>query len=756
MDTSDEKLQSATDRHVAGNLRDARRLYEQILLESPTKSVARFRLGLLELQEQSPQTALPLIERAVAESPDQVKFQLGLGQVLNALQRWDEAAAVYRRILMMDASSADAHFSLGFALQSAGDYHAAVSAYQSATKLQQDFPDALNNLGNCFRLTGDVASAEAAYRQAILVNPSHCPAVSNLATLLQSQGDFKQAIELFRQAVQLEPDASSHRLELGLALTEHRQFAEAQTVLRGILKRDIGNPDAWLQIGNIHTEQGQFKLAASAYESAIRARPGFLQAINNTCVLLRKLGRLEEAELHLRKAIQENDSFSGLYDTLGNVLKDAGQPGEAIDCFRKAVELDPANALTHSNLLCTLSFAAVDPAPILTEARRWNGLHAARMPSQTVRFTNTPAQGRRIRIGYVSPDFRDHCQALFMMPLLSHHDHREFEIFCYSSVERTDAVTHRLAGLAGCWREVAHLDDAAFCELIRADGIDILVDLTMHMAHCRPLLFARRAAPVQVAWLAYPGTTGIIAMDYRLSDPRLDPPGFETHYTEKTLRLPDSFWCYDPLTSEPEVNELPAIKAGHLTLGCLNNPCKLTDRTIELWGRVMRAIPTSQLLLMAAEGLYRRRLLRQFAEQGVDSARIDFVPRQSRADYLRTYHRIDLGLDTFPYNGHTTSLDSLWMGVPVITRIGQTCVGRGGLSQLFQLDLLEFASDSHEGFVNTAVTIANDLRRLALLRRHLRARLTASPLMDAPRFARNIEAIYKQLATTQAVRSTAA
>jgi protein O-GlcNAc transferase len=293
------------------------------------------------------------------------------------------------------------------------------------------------------------------------------------------------------------------------------------------------------------------------------------------------------------------------------------------------------------------------------------------------------------------------------------------------------------------WRPVRPLDDEALAAGVREDGIDILVDLTMHMAGGRPLLFARRPAPVQIAWLAYPGTTGMGAMDYRLTDPRLDPPGFESHYSERSIRLPDSFWCYDPLTDQPQVNELPALERGYVTFGCLNNPCKLTEATLQLWGEVMRAVPDSRLLLLAPEGPHRARLLQRLAAQGVGAARVSFVPFRKRAEYLRSYHDIDIGLDTFPYNGHTTSLDSLWMGVPTITRVGQTCVGRGGFSQLFQLELLEFAADSDLGVIAAATALARDLPRLADLRGSLRARLESSPLMDSARFARGIEAAYR-------------
>jgi predicted O-linked N-acetylglucosamine transferase (SPINDLY family) len=434
---------------------------------------------------------------------------------------------------------------------------------------------------------------------------------------------------------------------------------------------------------------------------------------------------------------------SALHDNLGSVLKDLGQLDEAIECFRKAVELDPGNPATHGNLAYALCFQSLQADAVREECLRWNDRFAAKFPARS--HGNDASPSRRLRIGYVSPDFRDHCQSLFTIPLLSRHDHAAFEIFCYSSVERPDDLTRRIQDLADHWRDVRPLDDEALASLIRDDGIDILIDLTMHMAGGRPLLFARRPAPVQIAWLAYPGTTGMRAMDYRLTDPRLDPPEFDSHYSERSIRLPDSFWCYDPLTDQPQVNALPAIERGYVTFGCLNNPCKLTDATLQLWGKVMRAVPDSRLHLLAPEGPHRTRLLQRLAAHGIAAGRVDFVPYRKRADYLGSYHDIDIGLDTFPYNGHTTSLDSLWMGVPTVTRVGETCVGRGGLSQLFQLGLLELAAESDLRFVAAATALAGDLERLADLRAGLRARLEKSPLMDAARFARGIETVYRAL-----------
>jgi protein O-GlcNAc transferase len=777
--TTDQLLETATERHRAGNLAEARRLYQHILAEMPTHAVALFRGGLLELQDGRPEAALALIEQAVASAPDEPRHHFGLGQTLQALRRYEEAAAAYRRVLQADPRSADAHFALGTALQSLGDYGNAIDAYQAAAHFQPDFSDALNNLGNCQQLCGRLQQATAAYSQALALRPDNVGAMSNMGTALQEMGRIDEAVELLRAAVDLQPMAASHAVNLGIALGRQRNFAAAETVLRRTLDQNANNPeavfnlgnalhglgslreaadqyrraialrpdyaDALNNLGNIHKELGEFTLAEMAYDSAIRARPDYVVALNNLGCLLRTLGRFEDAEEMLRRGLQLNPHHSALFDNLGSVLKDAGELDAAIECFRKAVELDPSNAATHSNLVYALSFQSLEGPTILEECLRWNDRFAASLHPRIRSYPNDRSPGRRLRIGYVSPDFRDHCQTLFTIPLLSQHDHTAFEIYCYASVERPDDYTRRIVGFADVWRDVRPMHDEALAGLIHGDRIDILVDLTMHMANGRPLLFARKPAPIQIAWLAYPGTTGIGAMDYRLTDRRLDPCGFENHYSERTKRLPDSFWCYDPLADQPVVNSLPAIDRGYLTFGCLNNPCKLTEPTLSLWGGVMRALPDSRLLLLAPPGRHRRRLLQRLDAQGIAAERLSFVPYRTRAEYLRSYHDIDIGLDTFPYNGHTTSLDSLWMGVPTITRVGQTCVGRATLSQLFQLHLVELAAETDLGFIGAAVALANDLPRLGELRQRLRGRLEQSPLMDAGRFAQNIEAIYREI-----------
>jgi predicted O-linked N-acetylglucosamine transferase (SPINDLY family) len=333
-------------------------------------------------------------------------------------------------------------------------------------------------------------------------------------------------------------------------------------------------------------------------------------------------------------------------------------------------------------------------------------------------------------------------QRLYTLPVLAQHDHAAYEVVAYSSVKAADEYTDRIRALTDEWHDVARLSDAELAQKIRDDRIDILVDLTMHMVRGRLRTFAEKPAPVQLSWLAYPGTTGVDGIDYRLTDPHLDPPGALLPYSEQTLRLPHTFWCYGPDASEGVVGELPCRRNGYITFGCLNNFMKVSRATLELWSRVLKVNPTARLLMLAPADAIAD-TLRVFAENGVERERIAFVDLQSRERYLDTYNRIDIALDTLPYNGHTTSLDAYWMGVPVVTLVGETIVGRAGLSLASNLQLLDWVAPEPTQYVDIATRFAADPVRLGELRAELRRRLQRSALMDAPRFTRSLEDAYR-------------
>jgi predicted O-linked N-acetylglucosamine transferase (SPINDLY family) len=715
-----------------------------VLAAAPQHPPALFRLGLLELQERRLDAAHERLAGAAAADPGNSRYQFGLGQVLDSLERWDEAAEAYRRAARCEPGWFDAHFALGMALHRAGRPAQAAAAYRDALALKADDPATLGNLGAALREAGDVDDAIERLEAAAIIEPEAASHAVNLAIAFCQRREFAQAESLLRALQAREPAHAEAAFNLGNALRGLGRPQDALAQYRRAAELRPDYAEALNNMGNVHKELGDFTAALAAFDAALLARPDYVLAINNAGCLFRTLGRSDEAEDMLRRGLDVDPRHAALYDNLGNVLKDAGALDEAIACYRRSLEIDPNNPATHGNLAYTLSFRSTEAWPIREECARWNARFAAPLARLEAAAARDLSPHRRLKVGYVSPDFREHCQALFTLPLLAHHDAASLEVYCYSSAERADEITRRIAQYASVWRDVRRLDDAELCRMIRDDRIDILVDLTMHMAGGRPLVFARKPAPVQIAWLAYPGTTGMDAIDYRLSDPRLDPEGYDEHYAEKTLRLPDSFWCYDPLTDLPEVNALPASERGYLTLGCLNNPCKLTEHTLALWGRVLRALPDARLRLMAPAGRHRQRLLARLAAHGVAAERVSMVEFRPRAEYLRSYHDIDIGLDTFPYNGHTTSLDALWMGVPTVTRVGATSVGRAGLSQLHTLDLLDLAAESDDAFAAAAVALGSDLPRLAALRGSLRERIARSPLMDGARFAKNVESAFRR------------
>ena len=535
-------------------------------------------------------------------------------------------------------------------------------------------------------------------------------------------------------------------LGLAIRLQQTGRSAEAELLYRQVLKQHPNQALALHDLGTLLHQAGRRDEAVACWTQALSLRPDLAEAHYNLANVWRDRDRLDEAIASYRQTIALRPTFAPAWTNLANALRATGLLSEAMAAYREAMELDPDPRIASSFIFSMQFHWASDSGRIVEQCAGWNDAYARPLMPLDTHIQNDRTPERRLRIGYVSPDFRRHSQSQFTVPLLSHHDHERFEVFCYSDVAVADSFTDRIRGYADAWHDVVKLSDQQVSDLILQHGIDILVDLTMHMDRNRLLVFARKPAPIQMTWLAYPGTTGLTAIDYRLSDPYLDPPGQDDHYySEKTLRLPDSFWCYDPLASEPEVNLLPASRNGYVTFGCLNNFAKVNDVTLGLWARVMDRVSNSRLILLAPEGGARERVLQRLQQKGIENTRVEFVGRRPRTQYLECYHRIDLCVDTYPYNGHTTTLDALWMGVPTVTLVGQTGVSRGGLSILSNIGLQNAVAHARDDYVRIAARFAEDLSSLAQLRSTLRNRMRASPLMDANKFARGIEAIYRRV-----------
>ncbi|MGO9838213.1 MAG: tetratricopeptide repeat protein [Polyangiaceae bacterium] len=616
----------------------------------------------------------------------------------------------------------------------------AVELLGRAVALAPGHAGSLANLGEALRRRGDLRAAFDALVRAVGIDAQLFPAVYNLGSVLEALGAMDGALACFERAAELQPGLS--------AATERLEAARASVAARN--PDDSREPPAdesgamaaatLLTLARPLAMQGRLEDAVRLLERAVKLRPGLTPAYCNLAMLEAALGRIEEACANYRRALEIEPDRADVHHGLGVALLRGGRLDEAIGTLREAAAAKPGDAAYASDVVFHLHFhPAHDGATILAEARAWDRAHGDGAVDRVALRTRAP--DRRIRVGYVSPNFRRHCQAFFLFPLLAHHDHDRFEIHCYSDVARPDEWTGRLLALADHAYGVSGMSHAELAERIAADGIDVLVDLTMHMADGRLPVFARRPAPVQVCWLAYPGTTGLAAMDYRVTDPYLDPDDAGP-YTERPLVLPETFWCYDPLEVLPAPGSLPARERGCVTFGSLNNVLKVHEGVVDVWARVLLSVPRSTITLLAPAGEARGATLGRFEARGVAPDRVRFVEYQARQAYLETYRGIDVALDTFPYNGHTTSLDALWMGVPVVTLVGPTVVGRAGLSQAMNLGLPELVARDADRFVEVAVGLSADLEHLASLRDELRGRMERSPLMDAARFARNLEAAF--------------
>jgi protein O-GlcNAc transferase len=426
-----------------------------------------------------------------------------------------------------------------------------------------------------------------------------------------------------------------------------------------------------------------------------------------------------------------------------------GRVGEGGAAFRKAVELDPKSADAHGRLLyAMLHDPASTPPAIYDQHVSWAQRHASDLPKNIAPHANLPDPTRRLRIGYVSIDFRHHSVAYFVEPILASHDHQQFEIFCYSDVANPDHATARFLGYADCWRDVVGMSDGEIADLVRNDGIDILVDLVAHTTQRLLKVFARKPAPVQFTYLGYPATTGLPTIDYRITDALADPPGqTEKWHTEKLVRLPDSAWCYRPLLDAPPVAQAPCLSRGDVTFGSFNMLPKITPQMIQLWSQILRETPGSHLVVKTRsfdDEPTRRRVAGEFANAGIDPNRLELRQRTpAQLSHLADYGNIDIELDTHPYNGTTIICESLWMGVPVVTLAGPSHLSRVGMSLLTTVGLPELVAHSPEQYVAIATALAADPLRLAALRASIRQRVADSSLRKEIPFTRNLERVYR-------------
>lgn len=709
--TVDQALQLALQHQEAGQTAEAEDIFRQVLTAFPDQRDALHMLGALRYLQGDAAEGERLVRRAIELAPAETLYEGTLSVILTGSGRAAEAIERLQHILRQRADVPNVWLNLGVALTAAQRHREAVEAFQQVLKL----------------------------------TPGDVQAQMNLGITLCHIDRYEEAIWVLRDAVRAHPRIADLHIALGAALHKTQQHEAAVSAAQEAIRL---NPKAAMAYQNLSValnDLGRLRDSAEAARRAAELLPQMPSVQMNFAEIMRKLGEFDECRAAYERAIQLHPREADLYNNLGNLLGDQSDFPGALAAYRKAIELRPGVLAYYSNLLYTLQFdPGLTPAEVFAEHRRFDAAMCQPLGAPASLLPNDPAPARRLRVGYISTEFRAHALGFYLLPLLANHDKSQVDVFCYADVAQPDFMTFRLRQLADTWVDIRNVPDDALAQRIRADGIDILVDLHLHMGGNRALVFARRPAPVQIAFAGYPGTTGISAMGFRLTDKHLEPEaGPAVPSTETVLRELETFWCYTPQADVP-VNPLPADSAGHMTFGNLNNFKKVNEGVLILWAQVLQQVANSRILMLAAEGSHRRWATDILRREGISPERVHFIPRSLPEKYLEAYHQIDIGLDTFPYNGHTTSLDSFWMGVPVVTVIGDTPVSRAGWSQLSNLGLTDLAAKDNAGFVAIATSLAQDLPRLRELRGGLRARMQHSPLMDGVRFARDIERGYRR------------
>ncbi len=732
-------IQTGLAHHQAGQLEQAYDAYQQALRAEPNHPDALHLLGMLAHQIGDSALALELINLAINAQPASPVFHSNLGNVLQSQGQHEEAIASFRHALALDSGNAVFHYNLGQALQTHGQLHDAAASYRQAITLAPQHVEAHSNLGHTLRALGELEAAVASYRRAADIAPNLAEMHFNLGAALNAQGQTDAAIACYRRAIALFADYAQAHCNLGAALLSKNDFDAAVT----------------------------------SYRHALASNPGLADAHYNLGIALQAQDQLDAAIASYRRALELQPEFAEGYCNLGNALRAQGQLDAAAACYQKALAIKPDYANAYSNLLFLLSYhAVVPPAQYLEQARGWE--HACvppqlRQAAHEKSFARLPLAGRRLKVGYVSGDFRKHATSYFIEQIFAQHDRTRIELFAYSNNRTRDAVTERLHAQVEHWTPIAGMTDEDVCARIAADGIDVLIDLAGHSANNRLGVFACRAAPVQATYL-YFASTGLTEMDYWIGDEMLTPPQLDEHFSEQVWRLPRTWLSYKTIAAAPAPHWQPAEPAplpnplpqageganesqnddrsnsGTIRLGSFNNLGKITPQTLKLWAQLLHALPEGRLLLKnkdLADAGNRQRILHELAALGISAERIELQPGSDWTSYMAEHDRLDIALD--PVGGHgggTSTCDALWMGVPVIHLAGDHVGARFAASLLHAIGHSDWIAHTETEYTAKTVALARDVELRKQLRLIQREKMACSPLCDARGLAHALEEAY--------------
>ena len=685
--------------------------------------------------------ALLLYGRWRQESPQNIEACIGQGKLHYQLGQMPEGQGCLADAIGLGADPARVYFAAAEGLMLGERFNEAIVVLQHLTSEKPEMALAWAALGNAYMEVRRSREATKALAEAHRLAPSDRSIKNNWGVALLRDGEYQAAQLVFEELLVDDPENASLHNTLASVLLELSELDGAKVHIASALAIDDKNASLHLLAAKIHYACNKIQTAQDECNRALQLEPENVDALNYMAHMAQDNGHFGLALSLVRRALAVDASHAMSYMHLGNIYKSLGLFKESLTNYVRGLELSSNDINAHSNMLFALNYVAeVSPATATNEARRFGELARRQAPWRYDAWKSRRA-GQKIRVGFVSSDLRGHPVGYFIEALLRHLDPNRFELFAYHATRREDQLTQRVKPFFKQWECVHGMSDENLAKRIHADGVHLLFDLSGHTGGSRLSMFAFKPAPVQVAYLGYFATTGLAEIDYILGDRFVTPYRDAAHFAEKIWQLPHSYWCYTPPSSEVSVGALPAVANGHVTFGCFNNTSKLNARVFDTWAEVMRLVPGSRLLLKAKQlddKMLCNTVQQEFAARGVDHSRVELEGWSGYVDYLKAYQRVDIGLDPFPFPGGTTSMDSLWMGVPVVAIQGDRLVGHNAETVAHNAGLGDWVSSTTEEYVSKAVEWSNRLDELAVLRAGMRARLQASPLMDGPLFAQSV------------------
>ena len=723
-----------------GRVGEAVRAFQKVTELNPTYADGFNNLGVA-LQEQGKlKEAIVSFNTALSIKPDYADCYINLGPALQEYGKLDEALEAYNKAITLNPDIAYLHNNVGVILQIQNNLKDAIKSYHNALSLNPGYAEAHYNMGHALKEQGKLEEAIKSYHNALSLNPDNADAHNNVGAALNEQGKLEEAIEAYKKALLLQPDYAEAHYNLGRALQEQGKMDQATEVYKKTLSLKPDYAEAQYNMGNALQEQGKIEEATAAYKKAISLQSDYTEAYNNLGNALKDQGKLEEAVTAYNNVLSLKPDYAEAYFNIGNALKDQGKLEEAIEAYKNTLSLKPDYNEAYSNFIFCLDSTTFENADLYNEVAFAFNEYASNNAKK--KFKNKRhLSSRIIRIGFVSGDLRDHPVGFFLENLFKNIDQQTFELIVYSNSANSSKQTHLLRQFTKAWRIIKGVPDNQVAEIIYKDEIDILIDLSGHTALNRLPVFAYRPCAIQATWLGYFGSTCLSEMDYILGDRYVIPIGTEHQFSEKFALLPDTYICFSPPDFDLQVSPTPAIANDFITFGCFNNASKVNKNTVVVWSEILRQTAGSKMIFKGTgySGDKKAKITGYFRDSGIDAARITFQGKCPRETLLESYNNVDIALDPFPYTGGTTTCEALWMGVPTVTKTGNTFLTNIGQTIAINSGHKNLCCSTIEEYIDTSVILATNVKQLNYDRLERRKRVLRSPLFDGERFAKEFE-----------------